>query len=107
MVAISSSRRRIARHALLQAAEELILFQRIQPDQDHDAVTEQHGDAIVVDPKRQRRRCQDIAAFEARRIQAIGDKEGAGRGAGPPSGDLEAWLMDFSNSHRCHMRFAY
>ena len=73
---------RRARHARLQAAQELILFQCIQPDQHSDAVTEQNGHAILIDPKGQRRRCQDIAALEARRIQSIGDEEGAGRSTG-------------------------
>ena len=82
MMAISSSRRaRLPRHAMVQAAKELLLFQCIQPDQNHHAVAEEYRDAIRIDAKRERCRGKDIATLEARRIEALADKKGAGRGA--------------------------
>src|SRR5439155_18145026 len=51
---------------------------RVQPDQNHHAVTEQHGHAVVADTERPRRGGQHIAAFEACRVDALRDKEGAG-----------------------------
>ena len=66
---------------MVQAAKELLLFQRIQPDQHHHAIAEEYRDAICIDAKRERCRGKDIATLEARRIQALTDKKGAGRGA--------------------------
>ena len=68
---------------MVQAAKEFLLFQRIQPDQNHHAIAEEDRDAIRIDAKRERCRGKDIAALEARRIEALADKKGAGRGAGP------------------------
>ena len=65
MIAISSSRRaNLPGHAMIEAAKEFILFQRIQPDQDHHAIAEENGDAIFVDAKRQRHGGKNIAALE-------------------------------------------
>jgi len=75
--------RELARHALVEAAKEFLLFQRIQPDQDHHAIAEQDSDAVFIDAKRERHRCQHVAALEARRIEAIADKERPGRRSGP------------------------
>ena len=75
--------RKLPRHAVVQAAKEFLLFQRIQPDQDHHAITEEYSDAVFIDAKRQRRRCQHVAALEARRIEAIADKKRPRRRSGP------------------------
>ena len=68
---------------MVEAAKEFLLFQRIQPDQDHHAIAEQYSDAIRIDAKRERCRGKDIATLEARRIEALADEEGSGCGAGP------------------------
>src|SRR5262245_32495796 len=68
---------------MFQAAQELLLFQRIQPDQDHHAIAEQYSDTIRIDAKRKRCRGKDIAALEARHIEALADEEGARRDTGP------------------------
>ncbi len=81
--------------ARLQAAQELILLQRIEADQDDDAVAEQDRHTIFIDAERQRRRGQHVAALEAGRVDAVRDEEGAGGGPGPPSGELGAWVMKF------------
>ncbi|KMR95911.1 hypothetical protein FE64_15190, partial [Staphylococcus aureus] len=57
-----------AGHARLQAAQEFILLQRIEADQDDDAVAEQDRHTIFIDAKRQRRRGQHVAALEAGRV---------------------------------------
>ena len=60
-------------HARLQAAQEVVLTDGVEADENDDAVAKQHSHAFFIDAKRQWRRCQHIAALEARRIEPIAD----------------------------------
>jgi hypothetical protein len=75
----------------LQSAKEFLFFQGVEADENDDAVTKQDRDAVFIDAKRQRGRCQHVAALEARRIEAIADKKRPGRRSDPTErrfGDL-------------------
>jgi hypothetical protein len=66
----------------LQAAKEFILLDCIQADQNHDTVAKQNCYAAVIDTEGKWRRRKDVAALEARRIEAITYQEGTGRYTG-------------------------
>ena len=86
--------RKLARHALVQAAKELLLFQRVQPDQNHHAIAEQYSETIRIDAKRKRCCGQDIAALEARPFRRSLTKKARAVVRVPTSGDTEAWFME-------------
>ncbi len=98
MIAISSSRRvNGAGHARLQAAQEFILLQRVEPNQHHDTVAEQdrrhhlsltrNASGVVANY---------VAALQARCVDAVRDEKARAVVRVPPNGDLEAWVMEVS-----------
>ena len=67
-----------AGQARTDAADDLVLLDRRQPDQDDDAVAEQDGETGVADAKRKRRRRDEVAALEPCGVEALAQQEGAG-----------------------------
>src|ERR1700684_2981116 len=57
--------------AAVQPAYDVVLFERRHVDKDANAVTEQCNNAVGSGTERQRQRRQDIAAFQARGLDAV------------------------------------
>src|SRR4030081_1809670 len=72
--------------AVAEAAAHLVFLDRREADQDHDAVAEHDRVSVGADPECERSGRDDVAALEARGVDALAQMQG-------PSGDARRWCV--------------
>ena len=82
MIAVSSSwRANSPPDALAQAADDLVLLERREADENGDAVAEEGDEAVLAGPEGEGGRGEHVAALEPGHVEAVAQEKGAGREA--------------------------